>query len=80
MLARGPDFAALLQSGEDPALAQALRQRKGRKAARKPQLQLDQRCFLAVVAVKSGALFATQSTNLRTAGLASKFSTSIPWR
>jgi hypothetical protein len=30
-----------------------------------------QRCFFAVVAVKSGALFATQSTNLRTLGLAS---------
>ncbi len=42
--------------------------------------QPDQRCFLAVVAVKSGALFATQSTNLRTLGLASKASTSVPWR
>jgi S-formylglutathione hydrolase len=39
-----------------------------------------QRCFLAVVAVKSGSLFATQSTNLRTAGLASSPSTSMPWR
>ena len=27
-----------------------------------------QRCFLAVVAVKSGSFFATQSTNLRTLG------------
>jgi hypothetical protein len=37
-----------------------------------------QRCFLAMVAVKSGALFATQSTNLRTLGLASRPSTSTP--
>lgn len=32
------------------------------------EAQPDQRCFLAIVAVKSGALFATQSTNLRTLG------------
>ena len=37
-----------------------------------------QRGFLAIVAVKSGSLLATQSTNLRTAGLASRPSTSIP--
>src|SRR5690349_1372417 len=39
-----------------------------------------QRCFLVVVAVKSGSFFATQSTNLRTLGLASRLSTSVPYR
>ena len=40
----------------------------------------DQRCFLVIVAVKSGSLFATQSTNLRIRGSAKSPSTSIPWR
>lgn len=39
---------------------------------------LDQRCFLARGAVKSGSFFATQSTNLRIVGLASRPSTSMP--
>lgn len=39
-----------------------------------------QRFFLAIVAVKSGSLFAIQSTNLRMVGLAISPSRSIPWR
>ena len=35
-------------------------------------MQPDQRFFLGAIAVKSGSLFATQSTNLRTEGLASQ--------
>ncbi len=41
-----------------------LRSREAEGAA-----QPDQRCFLVVVAVKSGSFFATQSTNLRTLGV-----------
>ena len=44
------------------------------------QWPLAYRCFLVMVALKSGSLFATQSTNLRTPGSASKPSTFIPWR
>jgi len=46
----------------------------------KPTVRPNQGCFLAVVAVKSGSFFATQSTNLRRLGLASRASTSVPWR
>lgn len=45
-----------------------------------PKAHPDQRCFLAVVAVKSGSFLATQLTNLRTLGLASRASTSVPCR
>ena len=45
-----------------------------------PKAKAGQRCFFAVVAVKSGSFFAIQSTNLRTLGFARRASTSSAWR
>lgn len=61
--------------GTGPAVGGAPRQvrRHARLSSRANPVsptRLDQRSFLAVVAVKSGSLFATQSTNVRTFGLA----------
>ena len=45
--------------------------------ARTPDQDLG---FFAIPALKSGSFFATQSTNLRTAGSSSSACTSMPWR
>lgn len=60
--------------GSDEAMAGTV----SRPAWRRRALNAGQRCFFAVVAVKSGSFFATQSTNLRTFGLSSRPVTSMP--